>query len=104
MNRILSVLFFLALGLTLHAQCTLTTMIDQVGGVNCQSTELTFMGFATGSCPSLSYAYTWQAFEADASGAPIAIDSLTETGTAVSGTSFANYTIPLFPGANYVQV
>ncbi|MFM7813947.1 MAG: hypothetical protein ACKO66_05465, partial [Flavobacteriales bacterium] len=104
MNRIL----LFCLGLLIHTlgfgQCTVTAVINQTGSVNCNTNAINFMGYATGSCATASYGYTWQAFTSDAAGAPVLLDNLTSSGTAITGTTFSNYSLPINTGVDYAQV
>jgi hypothetical protein len=81
---------------TSFGQCTLTLGLNQQP-VSCINQELSFMGYATGSCPfGGSYNYTWTAYTQDASGVATAIDVLTQSGEAISGTTFQQYSIPMY--------
>lgn len=104
MRIILLSTFFTLFTLLLRSQCTVTTVVNQTNTVNCNSTELTFMGYATGSCVPSTYTYSWQAFAADATGAPVVVDSLTASGSAISGTTIPAFSVPISSGESYVQI
>jgi len=102
-KSILLIAFIALLGFNASAQCNVTPFVNQMP-VSCSDQQLTFMGYATSDCPfGNTFQYTWMAYIQDANGSQTAIPELTVTGTAISGTTFEQYSIPLgaYP---YVQV
>lgn len=88
---------------TIHAQCDLEVNVNQLP-VSCVDQELTFMGFTTGTCSfGGTYNYTWTAYDMDSNATMQEIEALTVTGSAFSGTTLDNFTIPAV-GYNYGQV
>ena len=89
---------------TVNAQCDLAVTLNQLP-VSCADQELTFMGYATGDCAfGGTYNFTWTAYEQDQAGAPLyLINELTLSGQAISGTTFEQFSIPLF-AYSYAQV
>ncbi len=102
-KSLLLLLCVVLLGINSYAQCNAAVIINQLP-VNCADQQLTFMAYATSDCPfGYSYQYTWMAYIQDANGSQTAIEELTISGEAISGTTFEQYSIPLnaYP---YVQV
>ncbi|MFM7726501.1 MAG: hypothetical protein ACKO7B_07360, partial [Flavobacteriales bacterium] len=72
--------------------------------MTCSDNQITFMGYATSDCPvNGAFNYTWLAYVDGGSGNQVTIDELTISGSAISGTTFPQFTLQLgaFP---YVQV
>ena len=87
----------------LKAQCNLAIAMNQLP-VSCEDQELTFMGYATGDCAfGGTYYFTWIAYAQDQAGVPVLINELTISGQAISGTTFEQFSIPLF-AYSYAQV
>jgi uncharacterized repeat protein (TIGR01451 family) len=85
------------------SQCNVAAVINQLP-VTCSDNQITFMGYATSDCPvNGAFNYTWLAYVDGGSGNQVAIDELTISGSAISGTTFPQFTLQLgaFP---YVQV
>ena len=98
---LLAVCIFLAQGI--QAQCNITANINQ-NPVTCSNDQITFMGYATSDCGfSGNYNYSWLAYVDGGNGNQVTIDELTVSGSAISGTTFPQFVLPLgaFP---YVQV
>ncbi len=93
----------LCVALQVNAQCNLTTTVNQMGIPTCADTELAFLGYATGGCSvQVEYVYSWNAFTSDAQGNLVAYPELTIQDTAMSGTTFAQFIVPIAYAVNAI--
>ena len=102
-SNLLLLVVGLLVGNLCQAQCDVAVTLNQYP-VSCADDQLTFMGYATSQCPfGGTYNYSWMAYTDAGQGVSLPIDELTVSGTAVSGTSFPQFAIPINAYA-YAQV